>query len=42
MPTQAYRNLLGAFEREFTHAFGGRTVVRGLDGSNLARGREDT
>ena len=37
LPTEAYRNLLEAFEQEFTHAFGGCTVVRGLDGSYLSR-----
>lgn len=31
-----YRNLLLAFEEEFTYAFGGCTVVKGLDGSYLS------
>ena len=30
-----YRNLLLSFEEEFTYAFGGCTIVRGLDGSYL-------
>jgi hypothetical protein len=37
LPTAAYRNLLEAFEVEFTHAFGGCTIVRGLEGSYLSR-----
>jgi hypothetical protein len=32
----SYRNLLQAFDDEFTYAFGGFTVVRGLDGSYLS------
>ena len=32
-----YRNLLLAFEEEFTYAFGGCTIVKGLDGSYLSR-----
>jgi hypothetical protein len=37
LPTASYRNLLEAFNEEFTYAFGGCTVVRGLDGSYLSR-----
>ena len=37
LPTAAYRNLLDALDQEFTHAFGGCTIVRGLDGSYLSR-----
>ncbi len=37
LPTPAYRNLLEAFDQEFTYAFGGCTVVRGLEGSYLSR-----
>jgi hypothetical protein len=33
----AYRDLLDALDREFTHAFGGATTVYGLDGSYLSR-----
>jgi hypothetical protein len=32
----AYRNLLLAFEEEFTYAFGGCTIVKGLSGSYLS------
>lgn len=32
----AYRNLLLAFEEEFTYAFGGCTIVKGLAGSYLS------
>ena len=37
LPTPAYRNLLEAFDDEFSYAFGGCTIVRGLDGSYLSR-----
>ena len=37
LPAAAYRNLLLSFEEEFTYAFGGCTIVRGLDGSYLSR-----
>lgn len=37
LPTAAYQNLLGAFDQEFTYAFGGCTIVRGLSGSYLSR-----
>jgi hypothetical protein len=36
LPTASYRNLLVAFDVEFTHAFGGCTIVRGLEGSYLS------
>ena len=36
LPTPHYRNLLLSFEEEFTYAFGGRTIVRGLHGSYLS------
>jgi hypothetical protein len=36
LPADAYRNLLLSFEDEFTYAFGGCTIVRGLDGSYLS------
>jgi hypothetical protein len=36
LPAAAYRNLLLSFEEEFTYAFGGGTVVRGLDGNYLS------
>jgi hypothetical protein len=37
LPATAYRNLLLSFEEEFTYAFGGCTVLRGLDGNYLSR-----
>jgi len=36
LSTPSYRNLLLAFEEEFTYAFGGCTIVKGLDGSYLS------
>ena len=33
----AYAELLAALEQEFTYAFGGCTLVRGLEGSYLSR-----
>jgi hypothetical protein len=36
LPADAYRNLLLSFEDEFTYAFGGCTIVRGLDGNYLS------
>ncbi len=37
LPAAAYRNLLLSFEEEFTYAFGGCTIVRGLDGNYLSQ-----
>jgi hypothetical protein len=37
VPRQAYQDLLGAFEQEFTFTFGGCTTVRGLEGNYLSR-----
>ncbi len=37
LPVPPYRSLLLSFEEEFTYAFGGCTIVRGLDGSYLSR-----
>ena len=37
LPAASYRNLLLSFEEEFTYAFGGCTIVRGLDGNYLSR-----
>jgi hypothetical protein len=34
----AYFNLLLSFEEEFTYAFGGCTIARGLDGNFLSYG----
>ena len=36
LPAAQYRNLLLSFEEEFTYAFGGCTIVRGLEGSYLS------
>ena len=36
LPTPHYRYLLLSFEEEFTYAFGGCTIVRGLEGSFLS------
>ena len=37
LPTESSQNLLDTFESEFTYALGGCTIIRGLDGSYLAR-----
>lgn len=37
LPAAPYRDLLLSFEEEFTYAFGGCTIVRGLYGSYLSR-----
>ena len=37
LPATAYRNLLLSFEEEFTYAFGGCTIVRGIDGNYLSQ-----
>ncbi len=42
LPAPHYRNLLLSFEEEFTYAFGGCTIVRGLDGSYLSRAGDKT
>ena len=36
LPAPHYHNLLRAFEEEFTYAFGGCTIVGGLEGSYLS------
>jgi len=36
LPKPAYQDLLVALDREFTYAFGGCTIIRGLDGSYLS------
>jgi hypothetical protein len=36
LPTAAYRDLLGALDREFTYTFGGCTIIRGLEGTYLS------
>jgi hypothetical protein len=37
LPKRAYQDLLESLDQEFTYAFGGCTIVRGLDGSYLSR-----
>ena len=36
LPKASYQDLLTAFDQEFTYAFGGCTIIRGLDGSYLS------
>ena len=36
LPSTKYQSLLRSFEVEFTYAFGGATIVRGLEGSYLS------
>ena len=40
LPSSEYQNLLRSFEEEFTYAFGGSTVVRGLEGNYLSEAGE--
>lgn len=42
LPAPHYHNLLLSFDEEFTYAFGGCTIVRGLDGSYLSRAGVNT
>ena len=37
LPKPSYQDLLNAFDQEFTYAFGGCTIIRGLDGSYLSQ-----
>ncbi len=37
LPKAAYQDLTSTLEHEFTYAFGGATVVRGLEGNYLSR-----
>ena len=37
LPSASYRDLLLAFQEEFTYAFGGCTTMHGLDGNYLSR-----
>jgi hypothetical protein len=37
LPRPAYRDLLEALEQELTYAFGGCTVMRGLEGNYLSK-----
>ncbi len=36
LPSSEYQNLLRSFEEEFTYAFGGCSIVKGLQGSYLS------
>ena len=36
LPAPHYRNLLLSFEEEFTYAFGGCTIMRGVEGCYLS------
>ena len=36
LPSSQYQNLLQSFEEELTYAFGGSSIVRGLEGSDLS------
>jgi len=40
LPSSEYQNLLRSLEEELTYAFGGATIVRGLQGSYLSRSGE--
>ena len=37
LPINSYSDLLETFETEFTYAFGGCTILRGLDGRYLSQ-----
>lgn len=37
LPANSYRDLLETFETEFSFAFGGCTILRGLDGRYLSQ-----
>lgn len=40
LPSTEYQNLLRSFEEEFTYAFGGASILRGLEGSYLSTAGE--
>ena len=40
LPSAEYQNLLTSFQEEFTYAFGGSSIIRGLEGSYLSRSGE--
>ena len=40
LPSSEYQSLLRSFEEEFTYAFGGASIVRGLEGSYLSTSGE--
>ena len=37
LPKASYQDLLAALDQEFTHTFGGCTIIRGLEGSYLSQ-----
>ncbi len=37
LPVDSYRDLLETFETEFTYAFGGCSIMRGIDGRYLSQ-----
>jgi hypothetical protein len=37
LPSSQYQNLLRSLEEEFTYAFGGSSILRGLEGSYLSQ-----
>jgi hypothetical protein len=37
LPKPSYQELLETLDREFTHTFGGSTIIRGLEGSYLSQ-----
>ena len=37
LPQPVYQKMLGIFAEEFTRAFGGCTIIRGLDGNYLSK-----
>ena len=39
LPRLSYQDLLDALTTEFTYAFGGCTIIRGLDGSYLSQAK---
>jgi hypothetical protein len=40
LPSSEYQNLLQSFKEELTYAFGGSSIVRGLEGSYLSASGE--
>lgn len=40
LPSSEYQNLLRSFEEEFTYAFGGASILKGLEGSYLSESGE--
>ena len=40
LPSSQYQNLLRSLQKEFTYAFGGASIIRGLEGSYLSASGE--